>query len=314
MTSSITSAVPTGPHSAGGAPGLPAGFADTFTSRWVAVGDNLRLHAVTGGEGPPLLLLAGWPQTWYGWRAVMPALARDFTVVVPDPRGAGMSDKPTQGYDTATLAGDMVDLMATLGHERFAMVGHDIGMWTGYALAADHPGRLERLALAEAIIPGLIDSPPLFAPRQAVDTLWHFAFNRLADINEQLVAGRERLFFGWQFASKAATPLEPHAIDLYIDAIASSPESLSASFNAYRALDATISQNTRRRTTKLTIPLLTIAGDRSAGRLAEATIAPVAGGPQSHVIIPGCGHYVAEEAPEELLAALTDFLAPYRDS
>jgi pimeloyl-ACP methyl ester carboxylesterase len=96
-----------------------------------------------------LLLVHGWPQTWYAWRLVMPALARDFTVVAPDQRGTGLSGKPAGGYDTGTLAGDM----DALGHQRFAAAGHDTGMWIGYALAADHPGRLDRLAVAEAAMP-----------------------------------------------------------------------------------------------------------------------------------------------------------------
>ena len=121
-----------------GAPNLPAGFTDTFTSRYVDTGE-VRLHAVIGGDGPPLLLVHGWPETWYAWRMLMPALARDFEVIAVDQRGMGLSDKPEDGYDTGTLAGDLVALMDALGHERFAVVGHDTGFAISYALAADHP-------------------------------------------------------------------------------------------------------------------------------------------------------------------------------
>ena len=100
-----SASAPEGPGSVSGAPNLPAGFADTFTSRHVDIG-QLRLHAVVGGQGPPLLLVHGWPQTWYAWRMLMPTLARDFQVVAVDQRGIGLSDKPEHGYDTATLAGD----------------------------------------------------------------------------------------------------------------------------------------------------------------------------------------------------------------
>ena len=143
--------VPEGPGSVSGAPNLPAGFADTFTSRYIDTG-GLRLHAVIGGDGPPLLLVHGWPETWYAWRLVMPALARDFKVIAVDQRGIGLSDKPADGYDTGTLAADLVALMDALGHERFAVVGHDTGFAISYALAADHPERVDRVALAE--IPG----------------------------------------------------------------------------------------------------------------------------------------------------------------
>ena len=187
MTSSD---IPEGPGSVAGAPNLPDGFTSTFTSRYVNTG-GLRQHVVTGGDGPPLLLVHGWPQTWYAWRLVMPALARDFQVIVPDQRGTGLSGKPEDGYDTGTLADDLAALMDVLGHERFAVAGHDTGMWIGYALAADHPDRVDRLAVAETPLPGVSPSPPLFANAHLNNALWHFAFNRLAAVNDRLVTGRE---------------------------------------------------------------------------------------------------------------------------
>ena len=302
---------PEGPGSVSGAAGLPARFTDTFTSRYVDTGE-LRLHAVTGGEGPALLLLAGWPQTWYAWRLLMPALARDFHVVAVDPRGVGLSGKPLDGYDTGTLAGDLVALMDALGHQRFAMVGHDVGMWTGYALAADHPDRLERLAVAEAAIPGLSPTPPLFGSQEANDRLWHFAFNRLTGVNEQLVSGREHLYFGHQFATKSAKPLPDHAVRYYVDILAADPEALRSSFEFYRALDTTIEQNQRRRTRRLSLPVLAIGGAENLGASVGATMKLAADDVES-LVIPECGHYPAEEAPEAMLSALTAFLAPYRD-
>ncbi|MFE2183278.1 alpha/beta fold hydrolase [Streptomyces sp. NPDC059455] len=313
MTSSSASPpAPRGPGSAAHVPGLPDGFTDTFTSHYVDTGE-LRLHAVTGGEGPALLLLCGWPQTWYAWRLLMPALARDFHVVAADPRGVGLSGKPLDGYDTGTLATDMVTLMEALGHRRFAMVGHDIGMWTGYALAADHPDRLDRLAVAEAAIPGLSPAPPLFGSGEANDRLWHFAFNRLTDLNERLVSGREHLYFGHQFATKAARPLPDHAVRHYVDTLATDPDALRASFAFYRALDTTIAQNQRRTTRRLTLPVLTIAGAENLGEAVGATMRLAADDVES-VVLPDCGHYPAEEAPDATLSALTPFLAPYRDS
>src|SRR5215467_13542423 len=123
MSSSSSDApTPTGPGAVSGAPNLPTGFSDTFTSRYLDTG-GLRQHAVVGGDGPPLLLVHGWPQSWYAWRLLMPALARDFTVVAIDQRGIGLSARPTDGsgdasgagYDTATLAADLVALMEALG-------------------------------------------------------------------------------------------------------------------------------------------------------------------------------------------------------
>ena len=299
--------MPEGAGSVFGAPNLPDGFTGTFTSRYVDTGD-LRQHVVTGGEGPPLLLVHGWPQTWYAWRLVMSGLARDFQVVVPDQRGCGLSGKPPGGYDTATLAGDLVALMDALGHRRFAVAGHDTGMWIGYALAADHPDRVDRLAVAEAAMPGVSPSPPLFGSTAANDRVWHFAFNRLAEVNDQLAAGREHIYFGFQFA-KAAKTLPDYAVRHYIDTLAADPAALHGSFAAYRALDATIAQNQQRTTRRLTLPVLAIGGSEGIGEGAANTMKLAADDVQS-VVIAGSGHYCLEEAPEEMLAALTAFLAP----
>jgi pimeloyl-ACP methyl ester carboxylesterase len=311
--SSASAGLPTpeGPGAVSGAPHLPEGFTGTFTSQFVDTGD-LRQHVVTGGAGPPLLLVHGWPQTWYAWRLVMPALARDFVVVAPDQRGTGLSGKPPDGYDTGTLAADLVALMDALGHQRFAMVGHDTGLWIGYALAADHPDRLARLAVAETPLPGVSPSPPLFTNAHLNDALWHFAFNRLAEVNDRLVTGREDVYFGWQFASKAAKQLPDYAVRHYVDTLASSPDILHASFAIYRALDTTIAQNHQRKELRLTLPVLAIGGAHSLGNQVADTMKLAADDVQT-LVIPGCAHWVAEETPEETLAALTAFLAPYRN-
>jgi pimeloyl-ACP methyl ester carboxylesterase len=293
------------------APHLPAGFTDTFTSRYVDAG-GLRQHVVMGGDGPPLLLLHGWPETWFAWRMLMPALARSFRVIAVDQRGVGLSGKPRNGYDTGTLARDLVALMDALGHRRFAMVGHDVGMVTAYAVAADHPDRLDRLAVAEAVLFGVTPSPPLIGTTAANNRLWHIAFNRLAEVNEQLVRGREDVYFGWQFATKAARRLPDYAVRYYIHTIASIPGALRGSFGFYRALDTTIVQNEQRQTKRLALPVLAIGGAASGGEGVANTMRLAASDVQS-VVIPDCGHWVAEEAPEEMLAALTAFLAPYRD-
>jgi pimeloyl-ACP methyl ester carboxylesterase len=308
--SSSTQAAPTGFGSVSQAPNLPDGFANTFTSRYVDTG-ALRHHVVIGGDGPPLLLVHGWPQTWYAWRLVMPALAQDFQVIAVDQRGIGLSDRTPDGYDTGTLADDLVALMDALGHQRFAMVGHDTGMWIGYALAADHADRLDRLAVAETPIPGLSPSPPLLSNSHLSSQLFHFGFNWLDGLNDQLVSGREDLYFGYQFASKAAKQLPDYAVKYYVDTLAASPDALHASFAMYRALDTTIAQNAQRKTQQLTLPILAIGGGHSLGQQVADTMKLGAEDVQS-LVIPGSAHYPAEETPEDLLAALTAFLAPYR--
>jgi len=296
-----------------GAPNLPSGFTDTFASHHVDTGD-VRLHAVIGGEGPPLLLIHGWPGSWYYWRLVMPALARDFEVIAVDQRGIGLSDKPEQGYDTGTLAGDLVGLMDALDHEQFAVVGVDTGLLIAYALAADYRDRVVRLAVGEAPLPGVSPPSPLILPDPLVDRLWHIPFNQLQETNEKLVRGREDVFFGAEFSASAGTnKLPEYAVKYYVDGLASSPEALHGCFQLYRAFSATAAQNEARKTHRLPMPVLAMGGAESSGAMVAETMALAADDVQS-LVIPGIGHWLAEQAPDALVDALTEFLGPYRDA
>ena len=199
--------------------------------------------------------------------------------------------------------------MAALGHDRFDVVGHDIGMGTGYALAADHPERVGRLAVVDAIIPGITPTPSFFSPAAVSRRFWHFGFNQLPDLNEELVRGREHLFFGYQFTQKAATTdaIPAYAVDTYVDAIVADPRGLRASFAYYRALDETMAQNAQRRKTRLALPVLAVGGARYTGTAAAATMRLVADD-VTEVIIGDCGHYVAEEQPVQFTEILKNFL------
>jgi pimeloyl-ACP methyl ester carboxylesterase len=304
---------PQGPGSVAGAPNLPEGFAAAFTSRFIDTGD-VRLHAVIGGDGPPLLLIHGWPGSWYYWRLVMPALARDFEVIAVDQRGIGLSDKPEEGYDAGTLANDLAGAMDALGHERFAVVGVDTGMLIAYAIAADYPDRVVRLAVGEAPLPGISPPSPLVLPDELVDRLWHIPFNQLKETNEKLVRGREDIFFAAEFNASAGTnKLPDYAVQYYIDGLASSPEALHGSFQMYRAFGATAAQNEERKKRRLQMPVLAMGGEQSSGSMAADTM-KLAADDVHTLVIPGIGHWLAEQAPDALVAALNDFLAPYRNS
>lgn len=293
-----------------GVPHLSTEFVKTFNSVHIAL-PQLNLHAVIGGNGPPLLLLGGWPQTWFSWRFIMPVLAKYYTVIVIESRGVGRSDKPADGYDSATVAADIVMAMNVLGYEQFALVGHDIGMWTAYAIAHDFPARVTRLAMIDATIPGISPSAPLLGTRQISDFLWHFNFNRARDINEQLVQGREDIYFGYQFATKAGRPdaIPPYALQHYVETL-QEPNALRASFEYYRSLDLTMEQNAVRRKTKLVIPVLAVGGAKAVGAKVGAEMSSVAD-IVTAVVIPDRGHFVQEEAPQALIAALLPFLQPY---
>ena len=314
MSSSSTHLpTPEGPGSVSGAPNLPERFTNTFTSHYIDTGE-VRLHAVIGGDGPPLLLVHGWPENWYAWRMLMPELARDFKVIAVDQRGIGLSDKPQDEYDTGTLAGDLVALMEALGHQRFAVYGTDTGMPIAYALAADHPEQVERLVVSEAPLPGVSPSPPLFLPPQLNAKFWHLMFNQLpAEVNEALVRGREEIFFGAEFDASAGTKKLPDdVVNYYVDILRSDPDALRGSFGFYRALNITIAQNEERKSRRLSMPVLAIGGAESGGEGPGNTMRLVADEVQT-IVLPGSGHWVAEQAPEELLAALRDFLDPHRE-
>ncbi|MGB0748546.1 MAG: alpha/beta fold hydrolase [Magnetospiraceae bacterium] len=289
-------------------PRLPGGFADTFTSYHVDTG-RIRLHAVISGQGEPLLLHCGWPQNWFAWRYLMLPLAERFTVIAVDPRGLGLSDKPADGYDVDTLAQDMFGLMDALGHDRFIMAGHDIGVMVGYAMASLNPDRIRRMALGEGTIPGASPSPEMIPDdRRMSDFLWHFAFNRALEVNERLVEGRENIYFSYQFATKAASEdaVPKYARDFYIEQIRRVPGALKAGFDYYRAVDKTIPQVHRHMKSKVSVPVLAFSGELACGPMVEMEQKALASDVES-VIIPGCGHFPAEEKPEVLLAALTDF-------
>jgi pimeloyl-ACP methyl ester carboxylesterase len=312
MTASTDLPIPEGPGSVSGAPNLPPGFTDTFTSRYIDAGD-LRQHAVIGGDGPPLLLVHGWPQTWYAWRLVMPALAPDFEVIAVDQRGIGLTDKPQDGYDPATLAKDLVALMEALGHERFAVVGTDTGLPISYALAADHPDRVVRVALGEVPgPPGAVPSPPFFVPEPLNNRLWHIAVNRLEEVNEQLVTGKEDIYFGYEFDIQAGENKLPEDLVDYYVGLLQDPESLHGSFAFYREWDTMVAQNEERKEHPLEMPVLAISGEDSWGEAIADPMKAVANDVET-AVIPGAGHWYAEQAPEGTVAALTEFLAPYRE-
>ena len=239
-------------------------------------------------------------------------LSQSFTVIAVDPRGVGLSDKLTNGYDTGSLAKDMFALMSALGHQRFAMVCHDIGMWVGYATAADQPHRIARIALGEAVIPGVAPSPPLIPDDRTLnDFLWHNNFCRVRGINEELVAGREELFFNYQFTKiNTPSPIPPEVRTFFVELLKRDRAALRASFEYYRAIDETIPQNHERMKKKLTMPILGFAGSLACAGEVESQLRMVASNVEC-TVLDDCGHFVPAERPEDLLKILNPFLAPY---
>ncbi|WP_205650729.1 alpha/beta hydrolase [Actinoplanes solisilvae] len=265
----MSAAVAGGPGgSVSDAPGLPSGFGKVFSSRFVTA-NGLRQHAVVGGSGPPLLLVHGWPESWYAWRLIMPALARDYTVVAVDQRGIGLTGRPSGGYDSATLAKDSAALMSALGHRRFAVVGHDTGYAIAYALAADFRERVDRVVLMEIPgPPGAGPGPELFVPEAQNNRLWHIPFNRVDDeLIIDMVHGNARAFYHYEFRIQGGPALPERVIDYYVRLYNRNRDTLRGTFGLYRAWDALLAQNKKRAARKLTAPVLGIGGQQSWGRL-----------------------------------------------
>jgi pimeloyl-ACP methyl ester carboxylesterase len=171
-----------------------------------------------------------------------------------------------------------------------------------------------RLAVGEAFLPAITPPSPLVLPDAAVDRLWHIPFNQLEETNEKLVQGREDIFFGAEFDASAGTnKLPKDVVKYYVDGLASSSEALHGSFQMYRAFNASAAQNEERKNRRLTMPVLGMGGAESSGTMAADTMKLVADEVQT-LVLPGVGHWIAEQAPDELVAALTEFLAEYREA
>jgi pimeloyl-ACP methyl ester carboxylesterase len=277
-----------------------------FQSEYAEV-NGVKLHYVEGGQGQrTVVLIPGWPQTWYAWRKIMPELAKTYHVVAVDIRGMGDSSRPDSGYDTQTAANDVSALMSKLGVSRYSVVGHDVGMWIAYPLAAQHGQAIDKLVVTEALIPGVTPTPPMLLPPQVNAGLTQFMFNQLRDLPEFLVAGREAAYLRWVVGHLAYRP-DRVAVDEYIRAY-SVPGAMKAGFEYYRAIPLTTQQNQEFKKTKLTMPVLAIGGVLGAGAMTIETMKLVADKVQG-AIIEQCGHYTPEECPGPFSELVKAFLA-----
>ncbi len=274
-----------------------------FTHHMASV-NGVRLHYVIGGTGDPVVLLHGWPQTWYEWRQVMPALAEQYTVIAPDLRGCGDSEKPLTGYNKRTVAEDIYQLVLHLGKERIFLVGHDIGSMVAYAYAAAHPDAVRRLVVSEFLLPG-------FGLEEAMDVAhggyWHFAFHMTPDIPEALVTGKERLYLSLFYKGLAYNPaaIAEADIDEYVRCY-SAPGGLRGGFSHYQTLLEDGKQNQESAKTKLPMPVLALGGESSLQEKVYKSMQPVANVVRGSVL-QCCGHFIAEERPEALVEQLLTF-------
>jgi pimeloyl-ACP methyl ester carboxylesterase len=275
-----------------------------------ATAGGVRLHYVSGGkeDGDVVVLLAGFPESWFAWRKVMALLTPTYNVIAPDLPGQGDSDRPAAGYDTKTLATTVHGLLEQLGTKRYFLAGHDVGAWVAYSYAALFGDEVRGLALLDAGIPGvtLPDALPT-APEQAWRT-WHFAFHAIPDLPELLITGREREYLEWFLRRKAANPeaFSEADVDEYLR-VFKKAGGLRAGLAYYREAPLSAQQNREHRAAgKLRPPVLAVGGDQgyNVGMVAplRAFARDVQGG-----AIASCGHFLPEEQPAAVARELIAF-------
>ena len=282
---------------------LPAGFREATVEV-----NGVNIHYVVGGTGEPLVLVHGWPQTWYCWHRLMPPLAERYTVIAVDLRGAGDSSKPapSAGYDARTMAEDIHQLVRQLGFGRgIRILGHDIGLLVAYSYAAAHPDEVHRLVILDGLLVGI---EPMWSQFKADPRSWVFGLAQTPELPEKLTAGREREYLTWFYTHIAhnSHAITEEEINEYVR-VYSAPGAMSAGFEWFRAFPADIEQNLAGTRAKLPMPVLALGGEKMMGRfmvpMLQAVAEDVRGGS-----IPECGHWLAEEKPDDLLAQLNDFL------
>ncbi|MEU2358430.1 alpha/beta hydrolase [Streptomyces misionensis] len=289
---------------------LPLPDLTGFTHRWVDA-DGVRLHAAEGGrtDGPAVVLLAGFPQTWWAWRKVMPRLADRFHVIAVDLPGQGHSERPDISYDTHTVAAHVHAAVKALGVSTYWLVAHDIGAWVAFSLALTHQSQLRGLALLDAGIPGITlpDAIPT-NPEQAWKT-WHFAFHLVPDLPETLLAGREREYVGWFLKAKALSPdtFDDAEIEHYAASVAADG-GLHASLAYYRdAAESARKNHEALARQHLDLPVLGISSSHGSIPDMAASVKPWADH-ATGIVVPDAGHFIPDEQPGAVTAALTDFI------
>jgi pimeloyl-ACP methyl ester carboxylesterase len=278
----------------------------SVTAHHTAQVNGTRLHYVTAGEGPPVMLLHGWPQTWYEWRHVIDLLADEYQVVAPDLRGFGYSAKPAAGYDAGTMAADLAALADHLGLRDVTVLGHDWGAVFGYVYAAKTPSQVRALGIVEMALPGVGVMEQAMAPQPQGNFLWHMGFQSVPDLPELLIAGKERPYLRWFFEHFAYDPAAITAADLdvYTDAI-TQVGALRAGLAVYQDFFTTADQVAALAKTPLEIPVRAYGGEACLGGATLASVQAVAPAAEGGVI-ERCGHWAGEERPDVVASIVRD--------
>jgi pimeloyl-ACP methyl ester carboxylesterase len=279
----------------------------TFTHHLATV-NGIQMHYVIGGKGEPLVLLHGWPQSWYEWRHVMPALAQKYTVIAPDIRGFGDSSKPSTGYDGKTTAEDIYQLLSQLHFNKIFLVAHDVGGQTAFSYTAEHPNNVTKLVIMDFIYPGFF--PQAFGQNGP----WWFAFHQVANLPDFLVDGKEREYISWFFKGLAYNPsaITDDDIDVYANND-KAPGAMRAGFEYYKAFPINAEQNKEIAKSPITTPVLALSGDVYPAlggdipdNLIYSSLVPLAKN-VTGLTVRLSGHWIPEEQPQFLVDQLFKF-------
>jgi len=283
-----------------------AAYADTlgknFISRNAEI-DGVKLHYTTGGHGPSLILLHGYAETSRMWTPILPLLGEKFTIIAPDLPGIGDSEIPASGLDMKTAAIRIHALARSLGVEKARVAGHDIGLMVAYAYAAQFPAEVEKLVVMDAFLPGVGDWGAVYNN----PGIWHFRFN--GPTPEALVQGRERIYFAYfwnDLAADKTRSLPQPDREAYIAAY-SRPGRMRAGWAYFVSFQQAALDFAQLSETKLTMPVLSIGGDKSLGDFLAQQMKLVASD-LTTVVLKNTGHWILEENPKETTEALVKFL------
>jgi pimeloyl-ACP methyl ester carboxylesterase len=282
-------------------PSMAGKVPEGFTERFADV-NGVHLHYFIGGKGSPVVLLHGYAETSHMWLPIMPLLAENHTVIVPDLRGAGDSSKPESGYDKKNMAKDVHELVLSLGFDHASIVGHDIGLMVAYAYAAQFPQTTDRLVLMDAFLPGIGRWKDVW-----LSETWHFHF--YGEVPLALVKGRERTYFEHFWNDFAADP--KHSIpeadrEFYAKAYAK-PGGMRAGFKFFSNFKQDAKDFAELSTTPLPMPVLVLAGEKAGGNFLIEQTKLVATNVQGTVVA-NSGHWLMEEAPQTVIPVLVTFL------
>ena len=265
--------------------------------------NGVRLHYLVAGKGDPVVLLHGYAETSHMWRPLIEKLADKHTVIAPDLRGFGESSSPPDGYGKAAMAQDIRAMVQSLKYDRIRLVGHDIGLMVAYAYAAQYPSEVDRLVLMEAFLPGVGDWNSVFLLRD----LWHFHFYGKTPL--ALVSGRERIYlehFWNDFAADPTKSVPEKDREFYAKAYAQ-PGRMAAGMEVFRAFPEDAEDFAGFAKTGLTMPMLVLSGEKAGGPFLIEQGKMVASNVEG-VLIKGSGHWLMEEAPDQVIPKLVEFL------